>query len=157
VGRRRPQRFKTFSYRGRYRYLLTFCTARRSPLFVRNEVVDTALHRIQQTATEEHFAIAAYCFMPDHVHLVLEGTTDDADARRFAKIAKQRVVYSLRQEHGLRGVWQEGYHDWILRPEYSIHEAVRYVLENPVRAGLVKCAEEYRHSSADLSGPRFTK
>lgn len=83
-----------------------------------------------------------------------QGTTDRADARRFAKIAKQRVVYSLREEHGVRRIciWQEGYHDWVLRPQHSIEDAVRYVLENRVRAGLVGRAVDDLHSSADLSG-----
>jgi REP element-mobilizing transposase RayT len=57
--------------------------------------------------------------MPDHLHLIVEGSREDADLRRFVKIAKQRVVYSLREDHGVRGVWQEGFHDWILRPEQS--------------------------------------
>ncbi len=154
---RRPQRFARFSYRGRYRYLLTFCTANRAPLFADTEIVMTARSRIEQTANAEGFEILAHCFMPDHIHLVTEGKTDDADLRRFAKIAKQRVVYSLREEHGLRGIWQEGYHDWILRPEQSLEEAIRYVLENPVRAGLVERAEDFIHSGADLSGPRSRK
>ena len=90
----------------------------------------------------------AYCFMPDHVHLVVEGRSEQADLRRFANIAKQRVAYSLRLAHGVMRVWQEGFHDWILRPEYPTEAAIRYVLENPVRAGLVG------HSGAGLSGPR---
>jgi len=151
---RRPHRFPGFSYRGQYRYLLTFCTANRVPLFASTELVQTALARIRQTSREEGFAIVAYCFMPDHMHMVVTGQNPDADLRRFAKIAKQRVVYSLRETHGVRGVWQEGFHDWILRPEQSIDEAIRYVLENPVRAGLVKQASDFRHSGADPLGPR---
>jgi len=154
VSRRRPRRFPGFSYRGQYRYLLTFCTANRAPLFAKIELVHTALPRIQQTANEERFRVLAYCFMPDHIHLIVQGQTADADLRRFAKIAKQRVVYSLRKDHDVRGIWQEGYHDWILRPEQSVDQAIRYVVENPVRAGLVKRASDFCHSSADLSGPR---
>ena len=95
--------------------------------------------------------------MPDHIHLVMEGRTSEADLRRFAKIAKQRVVYSLREKHGLRGIWQEGYHDWILRLEQPIEEAIRYVLENPVRASLVEKPEDFGHSGADPLGPRYWK
>jgi putative transposase len=157
VAFRRPRRFPGCSYRGRYRYLLTFCTANRAPLFARTELVQTAHARIQQTAVEEEFAVLAYRFMPDHLHLIVEGLNADADLRRFAKIAKQRVVYSLRDNHGVRDVWQEGFHDWILRPEQSLDEAIRYVLENPVRAGLVNQASDFRHSGAEPSGPRHRK
>ena len=35
--------------------------------------------------------IVAYCFMPGHVHLLVEGCTDDADALAFVHQAKQRL------------------------------------------------------------------
>ncbi len=84
--------------------------------------------------------------MPDHVHLVVEGLTDNADLRRFVKVAKQRVVYSLREDHGVRDVWQEGYHDWVLRAEQKTEDVIRYVLNNPIRAGLVEKPEDYPFS-----------
>ena len=66
--------------------------------------------------------------MPDHLHLVVEGLSDGADLQRFVKIAKQRVV------------------DWVLRPEQTTEDAIRYVLNNPVRAGLVENPEDYPFS-----------
>jgi REP-associated tyrosine transposase len=85
--------------------------------------------------------------MPDHAHLVVEGLTDAADMQRFVKIGKQRVVYSLREEHGVRSVWQEGYHDWVLRSDESTEDVIRYVLDNPVRARLVEKPEDYPFSA----------
>jgi len=154
MGRKRPRRFPGCSYRGTLAYLLTFGTAHRKRLFIDGALVETALSRITQTAREEHFRVLAYCFMPDHVHLVVQGKTSDADLRRFAKISKQRVVYSFREQHQVRDVWQEGFHDWILRPELPVADAVRYVLDNPVKAGLVARPEDFVHSGADPSGPR---
>jgi len=86
--------------------------------------------------------------MPDHVHLVVEGLTDAADMQRFVKIAKQRVVYSLREEHAVRDVLQEGYYDWVLRAEESTEDVIRYVLDNPVRARLVEKPEDYPFSGS---------
>ena len=68
--------------------------------------------------------------------------------RRFMKIAKQRVTYSLREEHGLRDTLQEGYHDWVLRTEQRTEDVIRYVLENPVRARLVEKPEDYPFSGS---------
>lgn len=154
MGRKRPRRLPGCSYRGTLAYLLTFSTAHRKRLFISAAFIETALARIAQTAQEEHFRILAYCFMPDHVHLVVQGTASDADLRRFVKISEQRVVYSLREQHHVRDVWQEGFHDWVLRPELPVADAIRYVLDNPVRAGLVAKAEDFVHSSADPVGPR---
>lgn len=162
---RRPRRIEGFSYRGFHRYLLTFCTAHRAPHLSCAERVATAKSRIEQTATEERFSISAICFMPDHLHILIVGLTETADAQRFVKIAKQRVTYSLREQHGVRNVWQEGYHDWVLRPHQSTQDVIRYVLSNPVRAGLVRNPEDYpfsfckdpgalSKSGADPPGPR---
>src|SRR6476469_5519576 len=122
---RRPRRIDGFPYRGPYRYLLTFCTANRTRHFDRADFVATAISRIQQTAAGEHFSVLAYCFMPDHLHLVVEGSTDDADLQRFAKVGKQRVAYSLREVHRVRDVRQEGFHDWVLRSEQSTECVIR--------------------------------
>jgi len=84
--------------------------------------------------------------MPDHLHLVVEGLSDDADLQRFVKIGKQRAVYSLRENHLVCNVWQEGFHDWVLRPEQTTENVIRYVLNNPVRAGLVERPEDYPFS-----------
>ena len=125
---RRPRRLPGCSYRGRHRYLLTLCTAGRSRIFVRSELVSTAIRRIQQSADEAEFEILAYCFMPDHLHLVVQGTSDSADLRRFVIVAKQRVAYSLRTEHGVNRTWQEGYHDWVLRGPNGVEDSIRYVI-----------------------------
>ena len=109
-------------------------------------VVDCALAQFQRAAADGQFAILAYCVMPDHVHLVVEGLTDGADLRKFVRIGKQRAAYALWRGHKLSKVWQEGYHDWVLRPDQSVTEKIRYVLDNPVRARLVSRWDEYPFS-----------
>jgi len=84
--------------------------------------------------------------MPDHLHLLVEGCSEDADLQRFVKIGKQRVVYSLREDHGVRGVWQEGFHDWVLRSDQTTEDVVRYILNNPIRPGLVEKPGDYPFS-----------
>ena len=80
---RRPLRLRGFSYRGIHRDFLTFCTFDRHPHFADGAIVAVALSQILRVAENEHFAILAYTFMPDHVHLLLEGMSLDADVRRF--------------------------------------------------------------------------
>jgi REP element-mobilizing transposase RayT len=86
--------------------------------------------------------------MPDHIHLVVEGTAASSDLRRLVKIAKQRVAYVFRRERGIAVTWQEGYYERVLRSTDATRAVVRYVLENPVRARLVARAEDYPHSGA---------
>jgi putative transposase len=110
--------------------------------------VTVAHAQILRTAGEHQFAVLAHCYMPDHIHLVLQGEAVTSDLRRFVKVSKQRVDYAFRTKLGARTTWQEGYYERVLRSDQATDVVVRYVLENPVRAGLVKRAEDYPFSGA---------
>ena len=81
--------------------------------------------------------------MPDHVHLILKGLSDRSDLRRCVKLTKQRVEYVARKEFHIHDLRQEGYYERVLRSRHAVETAVRYVLENPVRAGLALRIGEY--------------
>ena len=84
--------------------------------------------------------------MPDQVHLAVEGRSPESDLRRFVKVAKQRVAYIARTEFHIACVWQDGYYERVLRTYESMDTLIRYILDNPVRAGLVQRAEDFPHS-----------
>lgn len=86
--------------------------------------------------------------MPDHAHLLVQGLSDDANLRRFAKLAKQRSGAAFAMRHR-RPLWQEGYFERVLRKEDDLKTIVSYVLANPVRAGLVASPAEYPYSGSD--------
>ena len=93
------------------------------------------------------FAVPAYCLMPDHIHLLLEGTTDDADLREAVRVWKQMVGYAWKRRSN-RPLWQGGFHDRVLRERDDTRAVVRYLLNNPVRAGLVQDAADYPWSGS---------
>jgi putative transposase len=95
-----------------------------------------------RTAEQQCFAVLAYCFMPDHLHLLVEGTSDSADLRIFIKLAKQLSGRAHVNVHG-ELLWQEGYHDRVLRASDEARDVARYILHNPVRAGLVARPRDY--------------
>jgi REP element-mobilizing transposase RayT len=80
--------------------------------------------------------------MPDHLHCVVEAEAADSDFCRFVASAKQRSGFTFMRSHGGR-LWQRGYFERVLRDEETTHAYVRYVLENPIRAGLVRDVREY--------------
>jgi putative transposase len=135
-------RLKSFAYLGPYRYFLTFCTAGRHPAFTAIEVFDLVLAQILRAANQNRFEILAYCFMPDHVHLLLEGTAPNSDLRQFAKDAKQYSGFHYKRVHG-RQLWQPSYYDHVLRDEEDTWSVARYIVENPLIAGLADCADAY--------------
>ena len=139
---RTPGRLKAFDYTGFHRYFLTFSTNRRQHLFTTRERIEVVLKQFLRSATEEGFAIIAYCFMPDHVHLLIEGRYESSDCRRFVGRAKQFTGYHYSRAFGRR-LWQRYGFDRVLRSDEAALVAARFVLENPVRAGLVRRVEEY--------------
>ncbi len=146
VHRPRPARLKDFPYVGIHRYSLRFATAARRRVFESVELGTAAIAQIQKTCADEQFAILAYCVMPDHVHLVIEGSCESSDLRRCAKLAKQRVEYVARKTFHVHHLWQKGYYERVLRSPEATEMAIRYVLDNPVRARLVARPSDYKLS-----------
>jgi len=140
----RPKRLSKFDYIGRARYFLTFCTYERQKVFTDDEVVKTTLEQFRRTASIEKFAILAYCLMPDHAHLLVEGTEATSDLKRFAKMAKQRSGGVHRRRCGQR-LWQEGYFERVLRDGDDVRSIAQYIVDNPIRAGLVERPDQYPH------------
>jgi putative transposase len=153
---RRPPRVSGFDYRGLHRYFITICTHDRRPYLTAGDEARELSTRITSLFGAWQFNVVAYCIMPDHVHLLLEGVTDDADLREAMRRWKLRTGYDWRRRHETP-LWQTSYQDRVLREHDDIRAVVRYVLNNPVRAGLVRDATEYawsgssRHSIAELA------
>jgi putative transposase len=148
---RPPRRLPGFSSMGKYRYSLRFCTEERSPVFVCDEPVTLVLSQFLRAALETSVVLVAYCFMPDHVHLLVEGAAESADGKRFIALAKQYSGFSYAQRYGRR-LWQRYAFERVLREDEDTSLVARYILGNPVRAGLARSVEEYTY----LGSTRFT-
>jgi REP-associated tyrosine transposase len=87
--------------------------------------------------------------MPDHVHILVHGTSLQADLPTFMIHFKKITAFEYSQQFKRR-LWQPGYHDRILRDDESTEAIARYILENPVRAGLTHQIGEYPYAGSDL-------
>jgi putative transposase len=139
---RHPQHLRTFSYLGFHRYSLCFCTDDRRQVFTSQPPVDLVRSLILRSASEEQFAVIAYCFMPDHLHLLVEGQAEDSDCKRFIARSKQNSGFYYTRQFGTR-LWQRYGFERVLRNSEQTFVVARYILENPVRAGLVATIGEY--------------
>ena len=138
-----PRLCPTFDYRGRVNYFITFKTHERQPRFRRSEIVEEVLTQFQRAATEEAFAILLHCFMPDHAHLIISGQSETSDAKAFLKASKQYSGFYVAKRLGHQRLWQRYCHDRIIRDDVELLDRVRYVVNNPVAAGIVERAEQY--------------
>ena len=80
--------------------------------------------------------------MPDHIHLLIEGEKAEADMRRFTRLFKQETGYWFKGIYHDK-LWQLGYYERVLRDDEAMLGVARYILENPVRRGLVEYFADY--------------
>jgi len=85
--------------------------------------------------------------MPDHLHVLAEGTSPSSDFREFVRVYKQQSSFTWKRRTG-QELWQRGYFDRVLRADEDTVAVARYILENPVRASLCQNAEDYPYSGS---------
>lgn len=144
-------RLRGFDYKGCYRYFVTITTDRRRRSFdatLKGRATFEMVNRILKgTAEMLGFKVWVYTCMPDHAHLLAEGVRSDADFKRFMSLFKQKSGYEFQKQFRAK-LWQENYYEHILRKDEDTIEVIKYILYNPVRAGLVKNAYEYPYSGS---------
>jgi putative transposase len=143
--RKRPPRLACFDYVGPCRYFLTLCTAGKRQVFVKGfdyEFFVTALSRLAGCFGID---VLTYCFMPDHLHILLEGN-EDTDLKEFVRVFKQMTSYHRGNKKG--SLWQRSYYDRILRRDEDTFTVARYILNNPVRRGLAEDGTDYPYSGS---------
>jgi putative transposase len=104
------------------------------------------LHLMSASCARAGTEVWAYCLMPNHVHLIM--VPQDADGlRRAISETHRRFTRRINFREGWQGhLWQERFHSFLL-DETHLLAAVRYVENNPVRAGLCGHAEDWPWSS----------
>jgi putative transposase len=118
------------------------CTFERHKDFSDATIVDAVRSELLRTGAAYDVEVVAYCFMPDHLHVLIEGTAATSDLLRFTRMFRQRSGHTFRRQCGRR-LWQEGYFDRFLRSEERTRDVVTYVVANPLRARLCEDIREY--------------
>ena len=93
-----PPHHDKLPYVGRHHYFLTFCAKSQAAFFVEPATVELVLAQFLRAGRDGQFALTAYCFMPNHLHLIASGLAEDADVRKFIARAKQYSGFRFKQE-----------------------------------------------------------
>jgi putative transposase len=141
----RPTRLRSFDYRGLHGYHVRVATWDRVPIFGDAALVLLVSDRLLHHASVQEFDVISYCFMYDHVHALFTGRSHCSDLRAYMKAWKQETAY-LFARMTRRRLWQPGYFDRVLRDAESTRSVARYIMENPLRAGLATRVGEYPHA-----------
>ena len=124
------------------------CTFERRKRFTSAECVCLVRDQLLTSAREQTAELVAYCFMPDHLHALVEGCSETSDLIRMASVFRRRSGLRCRRQSG-SSLWQEGYYDRVLRDDESTYDVASYIIGNPVRAGLCQDVTAYAYSGSD--------
>jgi REP element-mobilizing transposase RayT len=123
-------------------YLLTATVEKREPIFANWRVGRVLVDELRSAHVDGLVESLAWVVMPDHVHwlLVLQRGSLSALMRRVKGRSARRINSALKCSGR---VWQDGYHDRALRREEDVLSVARYIVVNPLRAGLVARVGDY--------------
>jgi putative transposase len=97
------------------------------------------------------FQLHEFVIMPDHLHLLMTLSVE-ATIEKAMQLIKGGFSYRLKKEFGYQGeVWQRGFSEVRINDGQSFSRHREYIVQNPVKAGLVESAEQYPYSYTFLA------
>lgn len=144
---------------------LTAVTKDRLPVFRTDAICSIACSALCEARVSGDFALLAYVLMPDHIHLITDSKHKPSHILRYVNgITSRRIIGYLKEQGFVRSLdklrhnawrrrhafslWGDNSNAMSLTSESALMQKVNYIHQNPVRAGLVERAVDYRWSSA---------
>ena len=129
-------------YKGEISAAFTLCLKEDGQAILRPEIVSIFTDILTIVITKISCIVPVYCFMTDHQHLIITGTGSNSDIRKAIVSYKQKTGFWMSaNQSGIK--WQKDFYDHVIRTKKDIAVQVRYILDNPVRKGLVSSWQEY--------------
>jgi REP element-mobilizing transposase RayT len=127
-------------------YLITTVTHHRVPWFHDLRAARTLIQVLH--AKPRSAQTLAFVVMPDHLHWLMSraGSASLDTVMQSVKSVSSHRINRLFDRRG--ALWQPGFHDHALRREEDLVPTARYVVANPIRAGLVRSVGDYPHWDA---------
>jgi len=115
--------------------------------FISHEIVDPLIEILTGALNRNNCIAPVYCFLPEHLHTIIQGQTDDSNAYGAMIDFKQKSGSWIRQHHPTIR-WRKIFFNHIIRKKGKLGAKIKYILENPVKLGLVEHWWEYPFSGA---------
>ncbi len=123
-------------------YHITSTCKNRKPIFANFSYARMLIKSLKKSDDLNHTKTLAFIVMPDHLHWLLQ-LIDDASLANVIKSIKSESAKKVGHP-----IWQPGYYDHAIRKEEDIQAVARYIVANPIRAGLVNKVGDYPHWDA---------
>lgn len=146
---------------------MTLVSKDRLPIFQKDAIKNLVCKAIDEARKSGGFLLFAYVIMLDHMHLLSNCPNDSADVLRYIKgITGRRLIDYLKEKNFHTSLAKLRHEEWKRKHSYSVWQKeknvlsifseamfmqkLNYIHNNPVRAGLVERATDYRWSSARI-------
>jgi REP element-mobilizing transposase RayT len=124
-------------------YFLTTVTHGRTLIFGDWRLATRTCRLIGDPELWRDSKLLSWVLMPDHLHALIQLGNDEALERLIQRVKSVLAQEVNRQRGGFDPVWAPAFHDRALREQDDLKAFARYVIANPVRAGLVTRAGDY--------------
>ncbi len=101
-------------------------------------------------------SVPVYCLMPNHLHFLVYGKTEETSITEFVRRFKSYTSKMIKKNFEIFPLWQKRFYDHVIRKNESLINIAEYVYNNPVRAGLTENAEQYHWSGLFFKDDIFT-
>jgi len=123
-------------------FSVTIGTSPRSPVFEKQAWALECIEILRDLRREMGNPVYAYCLMPDHVHFLL-ATLASSPLSSFVGRWKSLCYQARRRRGNPANFWQKSFFERALRGSDDLRAAALYILNNPVRKGLVNDFHQY--------------
>lgn len=140
--REKHHRLSRNFYKGNIICAFTFCTASKANLFIETKLFNVFVQILLDSLKQNNCQAFVYLFMPDHCHFLIGGKSEVADLWKTVVTFKQKSGYWVaKNKYDVK--WQKDFYDHILRKDADVIKQIKYILNNPVRKGLVDNWKNY--------------
>ena len=142
--RRKSPRLKSFDYASSNAvFFATSRTKDGKALFKQHEIATKFIECVKEAKTNLGHAVYVYCIMPDHFHLLCSPCESRVPITRLIELIKSKVT-RLAWGYGFCGsIFQRSFYDHVVRKDEDLGQIAQYILNNPVRKGLVNEWRDY--------------
>ena len=130
-------------------FFITTCAYKRRPLLACPEIFSIIQDEFQTAPQRHGWHVGRFVVMPDHLHFfcACEDEETSSSLSRFVGAIKEWSSKRISRKLGIPApIWQPEFFDHLFRSGESYADKWLYVRENPVRAGLVKTAEDWAYA-----------
>ena len=139
-GATRAVRWADCDYQGDVDIHLTICAARGKP-FTDETFAAGVCQDVEFYSTRLAYRLYGFCLMPDHLHVLLSPGESATPVSKWLGSFKSFTTNRFMKAGGQVPLWQLSAHDHVCRVGETAENVLRYIVNNPVRAGL---AEDWR-------------